>query len=157
MYKGVRYFNKLLLDENRPTSKAKIMTDNDAETTKQSFLKKYRVHFFWFLLISVYFYRTMLPEVVFVNASGITVEQVKITIPGDDKIWRNIEHSKSKAFRFQPARVAGQYEVSIILADGTLIHGKFAEISPWDFGHKAFFELSPDLTLRADFNYSLFD
>jgi len=127
-----------------------------SEVTSPSFFKKYRAHFFWFLLISVYLYRMMLPEVVFVNASGITVEQVKITIPGDDKIWRNIEHSKSKAFRFQPARVAGQYEVSIILADGTLIRGKFNEITPWDFGHKAFFELSPEQTLSANFDYSLF-
>ena len=133
------------------------MTEIESTTRPPKFLRKYRAHLLWFLLISVYLYWILLPEVVFINASGTRVEQVKITIPGDDKIWRNIEHGKSKTFRFQPSRVAGEYEISIILADGTLIHGRFNEVTPWDLGHKAFFELSPDHNLRADFNYSLFD
>jgi len=132
------------------------MTEIESTMRPPQFLRKYRAYLFWFMLICVYLYRVMLPEVIFINASGITVEQVTIAIPGDDKVWRNIEHGKSKAFRFQPAKVKGGYEVSIILSDGTLIRGKFNEITPWDFGHKAIFELSPDQSLKGDFSYSYF-
>ena len=121
-----------------------------------AFFKKYKIYLLWFLLISAYLYRILLPEVVFVNASVMTVEQVKISIPNDDKIWRNIKHSESRAFRFQPAQVAGEYKVSIILNDGTIIKSSFANIKPWNFGQKVLFELLPDKTIRSDFEYSLF-
>ena len=75
--------------------------------------KKYRVHLTWAMLISVYLYWTLLPEVIFVNAVGITVEQVKIILPNDDKIWRNIKHSESKSFRYQASNAAGEYKVVI--------------------------------------------
>ena len=132
------------------------MTDSTTLSKPHQWLRRYRAYFFWFLLLSIYLYWTLLPEFIFVNGSGTRVEQLKVTIPGDDKIWRNIEHGNSKAFRYQPARVQGQYEVAIILADGRLVRGNFKQIEPWDFGHKAIFELSPDLNLRADFSYSLF-
>lgn len=132
------------------------MTNPKNNSLTPYWLKKYRVHFFWFLLISIYLYWTLLPEFIFVNGSGTTIQQLKINIPGDDKVWRNIAHGQSKTFRYQPARLSGQYEVAIMLDDGSLIRGNFKQITAWDFGHKAIFELSPDLNLRADFNYSLF-
>jgi len=85
----------------------------------------------------------------------MTVDHVRIMIPGDNKVWRNIKHGKSKGFRYQPLTESGTYEVSIILSDGSRVRGKFGAITPWNLGHKAFFELSPDLQLRADFSYSI--
>jgi len=132
------------------------MTETSKLSTPIQFIKKYKVYILWFLLISVYLYRTLLPEVVFVNASGTRVEQVTISIPADEKIWRNIEHGKSKAFRFQPSRIDGMYKLSIILNDGTIIRSGFTNIKAWNFGQKVLFELLPDKTIRADFEYSLF-
>ena len=132
------------------------MTEIESTTRPPKFLRKYRAYLAWFLVIVFYLYWMLLPEVSFVNGSGQTVEQVKIIIPGDDKIWRNIVHGSSKAFRYQPSSKAGEYEVSVILADGTLIRSNFNVIKPWNLGHKAIIELSPDLSLRSDYSYSLF-
>jgi len=126
-------------------------------TSKPRFFKgKYKSYLLWTGLIFVYLYWVLLPEVLFVNGSGMTVDHINITIPGDDKVWRNIEHGKSKGFRYQPVRETGSYQVSLTLSDGSLIRGTYNVIVPWDLGHKAIFELSPDLQLRADFNYSFF-
>ena len=146
-------------DDNSTTIKSTDdkMTDTESTTRPPKFLRKYRAHLLWFLLISVYLYWTLLPEVIFVNGSGTTIEQLKIIIPTDDKIWRNIEHGSSKAFRYQPSSRSGQYKISIILSDGSLIRGNFDAITQWNLGHKAIIELSPDLNLRADFSLSLID
>jgi len=133
------------------------MTETESTTRPPKFLRKYRAYLIWLLLIVVYLYWTLLPEIIFINGSNIRVEQVKIIIPGDDKVWRNIEHGASKAFRYQPSSKGGQYEVSIILSDGSLIRSNFNAITPWNLGHKAIIELSPDLTLRADYTYSLIE
>jgi len=120
------------------------------------FLKgKYKSYLIWGGLIFIYLYWVMLPEVLFINGSGITVDHIEIKIPGDAKVWRNIEHGKSKGFRYQPQRERGSYQVSIVLSDGSVIRGSYKAITAWDLGHKAIFELSPDLQLRADFNYSI--
>lgn len=111
----------------------------------------------WFLIISIYLYRTLLPEIVFINESGTRIEQIKIEVPDDVKIWRNIEHTKSKAFRYQPTGSGGEYKISVILADGTLVQNNFKGIEPWNLGHKVFIKLSADLTLSADYSYSLFE
>jgi len=125
-------------------------------TSGTPFLKgKYKSYLVWTALFFVYLYWALLPEVLFINGSGMTVDHIEITIPGDNKIWRNIEHSKSKGFRYQPLREAGSYQVSIVLSDGSLIRGTYNVITAWDLGHKAIFELSPDLQLRADFDYSI--
>ena len=126
-------------------------------TSRPPFLKgKYKSYLLWSGLLFMYLYWVMLPEVLFVNGSGKTVDHINISIPGDDKVWRNIEHGKSKGFRYQPVRETGSYNVAITLSDGSLIRGTYNVIVPWDLGHKAIFELSPDLQLRADFNYSMF-
>jgi len=119
-------------------------------------LKKYRSHLTWSLLILIYLYWSMLPEVVFINGSNITLEQVKITIPSDDKVWRHLKHGESKSFRYQISSEKGQYLVEIIQNDGSKIRSTFKGIEPWNFGHKLFIELLPDKTLRTDFSYSLF-
>jgi len=133
------------------------METTESTTRPPHFLRKHKAYLIWFGLIIVYLYWVLLPEVLFVNGSGVTVEHIKIVIPGDDKVWRNIAHGKSKGFRYQPLRQTGTYEVSIILNDGSLIRGKFNTITPWNLGHKAIFELSPDLQLRADFSYSILE
>lgn len=119
-------------------------------------IKKYRAHLTWALLISVYLYWTLLPEVVFINGSGETIEQLKIVLPNADKIWRNIEHSNSKSFRYQASSQEGEYQIEIIKADGSRLRSTIKAIKPWNFGHKLFIEMSPDGTLRTDFSYSLF-
>lgn len=133
----------------------------ELEPTKHNKLwqmfKKYRVHLTWAMLLSIYLYWTLLPEVIFVNAAGITVEQVKIILPNDDKVWRNIIHGGSKNFRYQASSSAGQYRAEIILSDGAIIKGNFPGIKAWNFGHKAIIELSPDRSLRSDYSYSLID
>ena len=139
-----------------PTPSEQVDDKNVKPQLKKSFIQKYKMHMFWALLISVYLYVTMLPEVIFVNGSNYRVEQVTILIPGDDKVWRNIEHGGSKTFRYQPSAQGGEYHVTVILTDGTVIKSNFIGISSWNMGHKAFIELSPDLKLRADFSYSLF-
>ena len=133
---------------------------NDDASHQNKFLrlfKKYRVHLTWAMLISVYLYWTLLPEVIFVNAAGITVEQVKIILPNEDKVWRNIKHSGSKNFRYQASSTSGDYKVEIILSDGSIIKSNFRGIKAWNFGHKAIIELSPDRSLRSDYSYSLID
>ena len=132
------------------------INDEKLDIAKPSFFKKYKVHLIWTLLIATYLYVTLLPEVMFINGSGLTVEKVTIAIPGDDKVWRNIKHSESKSFRYQPSSDSGEYTVSIILDDGTLIKTNFKGIESWNMGHKAFIELTPDMKLKADFAYSLF-
>ena len=126
------------------------------DITKPSLFKKYKVHLIWTLLIATYLYVTLLPEVMFINGSGLTVEQITIIIPADDKVWRNIKHGESKGFRYQPSPESGEYKVSIILDDGTRIKTNFKGIESWNMGHKAFIELTPDMRLKADFTYSLF-
>lgn len=133
------------------------MTETESTTRPPAFLRKYRAHLIWFLIISSYLYWTLLPEVMFVNGSGMRIEQLRIIIPGDDKVWRNLEHGSSKTFRYLPSRKGGRYEVSIIMADGSLIRSYFNNITPWNIGHKAIIELTPDLNLQADFAYSLID
>jgi hypothetical protein len=132
------------------------MTDSESMSGTWQFFRKYRPHLFWLILIGLFLYRGLLPEVLFVNGSGVTIDHIKITIPDDDKVWRNIAHGKSKTFRYQPPITSGRYELFITLSDGSLIRGNFKVITPWNFGHKAIFELSPDHKLRAEFNYSLF-
>jgi hypothetical protein len=130
--------------------------DEQPDIANPSLFKKYKVHLIWALLIATYLYVTLLPEVMFINGSGLTVEKVTIIIPADDKVWRNIKHGESKGFRYQPSRAGGEYKVSIILDDGTLIKTNFKGIESWNMGHKAFIELTPDMKLKADFTYSLF-
>ena len=132
------------------------MAESDSAKNSGQFLRKFRPHLFWLLLISLFLYVAVMPEVLFVNGSDITVDHIKIAVPADDKVWRNIEHGKSKAFRYHVSTMQGKYEVLISLADGSTVQGKFKAITPWNFGHKAIFELSPDLKLRADFSYSFF-
>ena len=120
------------------------------------FIKKHKIPLIWALLIGTYLYVTLLPEVMFVNDSGLTVEHVEIIIPSDDKVWRNIKHGESKSFRYQPSPDSGEYKVSIILDDGSRIKTNFKGIESWNMGHKAFIELTPDMKLKADFTYSLF-
>jgi len=119
-------------------------------------LKQYRAHLGWTLLILVYLYWTMLPEVVFINGSNVTIEQLKIVIPNDDKIWRNIQHGESKSFRYKISDQQGQYRVEIIQSDGSIIRSSIKGIEPWNFGHKLFIEFLPDKSLRTDFSYSFF-
>jgi len=130
--------------------------DQPLATTKPNFIKKYKVPLIWTLLIGTYLYVTLLPEVMFINGSGLTVEKIEIIIPGDDKVWRNIKHGESNRFRYQPSRRVGEYKVAIILDDGTLIKTNFKGIKSWNMGHKAFIELTPDMKLKADFTDSLF-
>ena len=102
--------------------------DKQLDIVKPRLFKKYKVHLIWTLLIGTYLYVTLLPEVMFINGSGLTVEQITIIIPADDKVWRNIKHGESKGFRYQPSSRSGEYKVSIILDDGTLIKTKFKGI-----------------------------
>jgi len=122
----------------------------------KSLLKKNRAHLTWTLLILVYLYWTMLPEVVFINGSNNTIEQLKIVIPDDDKIWRNIKHGESKSFRYKISGQQGQYKIEIIQSDGSIIRSTIKGIQPWNFGHKLFIEFLPDKSLRTDFSYSFF-
>ena len=138
-----------MTEQNKPQSQ-------QLDTPKPSLFKKYKVHMIWALLIGTYLYVTLLPEVMFINGSGLTVEQITITIPDDDKVWRNIKHGESKSFRYQPSTTEGEYVVSIILDDGSRIKTNFKGIEPWNMGHKAFIELTPDMKLKADFTSSLF-
>jgi hypothetical protein len=137
-------------------SEQNSIQNDQSKTPKSTLFKKYKVHLIWTLLIGTYLYITLLPEVMFINGSGLTVEQVTITIPADDKVWRNIKHGESKGFRYQPSSKSGEYKVSIILEGGTRIKSNFKGIESWNMGHKAFIELTPDMRLKADYSYSLF-
>ena len=73
-------------------SEQNTIQNEQPNTAKPSLFKKYKVHLIWTLLIGTYLYVTLLPEVMFINGSGLTIEQITITIPADDKVWRNIKH-----------------------------------------------------------------
>ena len=133
------------------------MTDTpEVPEATHSFWQKHKTKFLWVLLIGFYLFYNLLPEVLFVNGSGLQVDRVHIVMPRDDKSWYEVKHGASKSFRYLPEQSSGWYELELTLSDGTIVKGRFEGIEPWDLGHKAIFELLPDLSIRADFDYSLF-
>jgi len=125
-------------------------------TTEKS-SKAWKGPLFWALLIILYIYWHLIPEVTFVNGSGTRVEHIEISLVDDNKVYRHIEHGASKNFRYHPRSSGGSYEIKIIMLDGSIFKESINIIQPWNFGHKVVFELLPDSSLRVDRSYSVFD
>ncbi|MEL0034815.1 MAG: hypothetical protein VW882_00225 [Gammaproteobacteria bacterium] len=110
----------------------------------------------WTLLIALYAYWQLIPEVSIVNGTGQALKHVEIVIADDDKVYRNILPGDNKSFRYHPARADGAYQVSVILHDDRIIKQEARLIEAWNFGHKIIFEVLPDGSIRTDLSYSLF-
>ena len=110
----------------------------------------------WTLLIALYAYWQLIPEVSIVNGTGQALKHVEIVIADDDKVYRNILPGDNKSFRYHPARADGAYQVRVILHDDRIIKQEARLIDAWNFGHKIIFEVLPDGSIRTDLSYSLF-
>ena len=110
----------------------------------------------WTLLIALYAYWQLIPEVSIVNGTGQALKHVEIVIADDDKVYRNILPGDNKSFRYHPARADGAYQVRLILHDDRIIKQEARLIEAWNFGHKIIFEVLPDGSIRTDLSYSLF-
>lgn len=110
----------------------------------------------WTLLIALYAYWQLIPEVSIINGTGQPLKHVEIVIPNDDKVYRNILPGDNKSFRYHPARADGVYQVRVILNDDRIIKQEARLIRAWNFGHKIIFEVLPDGSIRTDLSYSLF-
>ncbi|MEL0066697.1 MAG: hypothetical protein VW874_00385 [Gammaproteobacteria bacterium] len=110
----------------------------------------------WTLLIALYAYWQLIPEVSIVNGTGQALKHVEIVIADDDKVYRNILPGDNKSFRYHPARADGAYQVRVILHDDRIIKQEARLIEAWNFGHKIIFEVLPDGSIRTDLSYSLF-
>ena len=110
----------------------------------------------WTLLIALYPYWQLIPEVSIVNGTGQALKHVEIVIADDDKVYRNILPGDNKSFRYHPAHADGTYQVRVILQDDRIIKQEARLIEAWNFGHKIIFEVLPDGSIRTDLSYSLF-
>ncbi len=110
----------------------------------------------WTLLIALYAYWQLIPEVSIVNGTGQALKHVEIVIADDDKVYRNVLPGDNKSFRYHPARADGAYQVRVILHDDRIIKQEARLIEAWNFGHKIIFEVLPDGSIRTDLSYSLF-
>ena len=100
----------------------------------------------WTLLIALYAYWQLIPEVSIVNGTGQALKHVEIVIADDDKVYRNILPGDNKSFRYHPARADGAYQVRVILHDDRIIKQEARLIEAWNFGHKIIFE---NISIRA--------
>ncbi len=123
-------------------------------------LKRIRKHWkpilIWTLLIALYSYWQLIPEVSLVNGTGHAIKHVEISLPTDDKVYRNIEPGANKSFRYHPARQDGVYRIRAILYNDQIVKTEARLIKSWNFGHKVIFEILPDGTIRTDLSYSYF-
>jgi hypothetical protein len=119
--------------------------------------KRWKPALVWTLLISLYAYWYLIPEVSIVNGTGQPLKHVEIYLPDDDKVYRNIAAGDNKSFRYHPRSEAGEYRLRVILHDDRILKKEARLIKPWNFGHKIIFEVLPDGSIRIDLSYSVFD
>ena len=117
-------------------------------------LSKWKPILLWTLLIGLYSYWQLIPEVSIVNGTGQPIKHVEVVLPFDDKVYRNIKPGDNKSFRYHPAREAGSYNLRVILYDDKILKTEARYIEAWNFGHKIIFEILPDGTIRTDLSYS---
>ena len=108
----------------------------------------------WTLLLSLYAYWQLSPEVSIVNGTGQSIKHIEIVFLDNDKVYRNILSGDSKNFRYHPARQKGAYRLRVILNDDRILKQEARLIEAWNFGHKVVFEILPDGSIRADLSYS---
>ena len=108
----------------------------------------------WTLLIFLYGYWQLIPEVSIVNGTGQPIKHVEITMPSGDKVYRNILPGDSKSFRYHPARQDGAYQLRVIMNNDDIIKQQSRLIEAWNLGHKVIFEVLPDGSIRTDLSYS---
>ena len=117
-------------------------------------LNKWKPILFWVLLIGLYSYWQLIPEVSIVNGTGQPLKHVEINLPDGDKIYRNILPGANKSFRYHPARDKGAYKVRVIMSNDRILKQEARLIEAWNFGHKIIFEILPDGSIRIDLSYS---
>ena len=117
-------------------------------------LSKWKPILFWTLLIGVYGYWQLIPEVSIVNGTGQPIKHVEIVLPFMDKVYRNIKPGGNKSFRYRPATEDGSYRLRVILQNDEILKMDTRLIESWNFGHKVIFEILPDGTIRTDLSYS---
>ena len=120
-------------------------------------LKRWKTALIWVLLIGLYGYWQLIPEVSVVNGTGQPLKHVEISIPDDDKVYRNILPGGNKGFRYHPRSSAGEYKLRVFFNDDRIVKKQARIIKPWNFGHKVIFEVLPDGSIRIDRSYSFFD
>ena len=116
--------------------------------------KKWKPILLWTLLIGLYAYWQLIPEVSIVNGTGHPIKHIEIVLPMDDKVYRDIKPGANKSFRYHPAREDGVYRLRVILYNDQILKQEARLIEAWNFGHKVILEILPDGTIRTDLSYS---
>ena len=119
--------------------------------------KRLKPALIWTLLIGLYAYWYLIPEVSVVNGTGQPIKHVEIVIPNDDKVYRNILPGQAKSFRYHPRSEDGVYKLRVILQDDKILKKEARLAKAWNFGHKIIFEVLPNGSIRIDLSYSTFD
>ena len=117
-------------------------------------MKLWKPVLIWTLLLSLYAYWQLAPEVSIVNGTGQPIKHIEIVFLDNDKVYRNILSAESKNFRYHPVRQEGAYRLRVILNDDRILKQEARLIEAWNFGHKVVFEILPDGSIRADLSYS---